>query len=75
MLKRSPISYIGGYIFHFGLAVIVFLFAPHILLITNLTGLSWPALPSQFVDLTRGGVRVSDDFYDSREVRLERISS
>ena len=51
MLKRSPISYIGGYIFHVGLAVIVFLFAPHILLITNLTGLSWPGLPSQFVDL------------------------
>jgi nitrate reductase gamma subunit len=52
MLKRSPVSYIGGYIFHVGLAIIVFLFAPHILLITNLTGLSWPALPSQFVDMT-----------------------
>ncbi len=52
MLKRSPVSYIGGYIFHVGLAIVVFLFAPHILLVTNLTGLSWPALPSQFVDLT-----------------------
>lgn len=51
MLKRSPVSYIGGYVFHFGLAMVVFLFAPHILLITNLTGLSWPGLPSQFVDL------------------------
>ncbi|MFN3545674.1 MAG: hypothetical protein ACK4UX_12570 [Thiobacillus sp.] len=51
MLKRSPVSYIGGYIFHVGLAIIVFGFAPHILLITNLTGLSWPGLPSQFVDL------------------------
>lgn len=51
MLKRSPVSYIGGYIFHIGLAIVVFLFAPHILLIKNLTGLSWPALPSQFVDL------------------------
>jgi len=51
MLKRSPVSYIGGYIFHVGLAIVVFLFAPHILLIKNLTGLSWPALPSQFVDL------------------------
>jgi nitrate reductase gamma subunit len=52
MLKRSPVSYIGGYIFHVGLAIIVFLFAPHNLLIMNLTGLSWPALPSQFVDMT-----------------------
>lgn len=51
MLKRSPISYIGGYIFHIGLAVVVFLFAPHILLIKNLTGLSWPALPSPLIDL------------------------
>jgi nitrate reductase gamma subunit len=52
MLKRSPVSYIGGYIFHIGLAIIVFLFAPHILLITNLTGLAWPGLPSQFIDMT-----------------------
>ncbi len=51
MLKRSPVSYIGGYTFHIGLAIVVFLFAPHILLIKNLTGLSWPGLPSQFVDL------------------------
>jgi nitrate reductase gamma subunit len=51
MLKRSPVSYVGGYIFHIGLAIVVFLFAPHILLVTNLTGLSWPGLPSQFVDL------------------------
>jgi nitrate reductase gamma subunit len=51
MLKRSPVSYIGGYVFHIGLAVVVFGFAPHILLISNLTGLSWPGLPSQFIDL------------------------
>lgn len=51
MLQRSPVSYIGGYIFHFGLAIVVFLFAQHILLIRNLTGLSWPGLPSQFVNL------------------------
>jgi nitrate reductase gamma subunit len=51
MLKRSPVSYIGGYIFHIGLAIIVFLGAPHILLITSLTGLSWPALPAQFIGL------------------------
>jgi len=51
MMKRSPVSYIGGYVFHIGLAIVVFLFAPHILLISNLTGLSWPGLPSQFIDL------------------------
>lgn len=50
MLKRSPVSYIGGYIFHFGLAVVVFLFAPHIKLIESLLGLSWPGLPSSLID-------------------------
>ena len=51
MLKLSPVSYIGGFVFHIGLAIVVFGFVPHIILITNLTGLSWPGLPSQFVDL------------------------
>lgn len=51
MLARSPVSYIGGYVFHIGLAIIVFLFAPHIKLIEALLGLSWPGLPSQVVDL------------------------
>lgn len=51
MLKRSPVSYIGGYVFHIGLVVIVFLGAPHIMLITNLTGLSWPSLPAQVIGL------------------------
>jgi nitrate reductase gamma subunit len=50
MLKTSPVSYIGGYVFHVGLAVVVFLFAPHIALITALIGVSWPALPSQAID-------------------------
>lgn len=50
MLKRSPVSYIGGYIFHVGLAIVVFLFAPHIKLIESLLGLSWPGLPSSIID-------------------------
>lgn len=51
MLQRSPVSYVGGYVFHIGLAITVFLFAPHIKLIQSLLGISWPGLPSQFVDL------------------------
>ncbi len=52
MFKRSPTSYVAGYVFHFGLFVIVFLFAQHIKLIQELTGLSWPNLPAQFIDAT-----------------------
>lgn len=47
---RSALGYIAGYIFHIGLAVVVLLFAQHIRLIHELTGLSWPGLPSQFID-------------------------
>jgi nitrate reductase gamma subunit len=50
MLPTSRVSYIGGYTFHVGLAVIVFLFAPHIALLTSIAGVVWPALPSQVVD-------------------------
>ncbi|MDD3449727.1 MAG: hypothetical protein PHF72_11940 [Gammaproteobacteria bacterium] len=50
MLKRSPITYIGGYIFHIGLFITVLLFEPHIELIRNLIGISWPGLPSPVVD-------------------------
>jgi nitrate reductase gamma subunit len=52
MFKRSPVSYVGGYIFHFGLFIVVLLFAQHIRLIESITGLSWPALPAQFIDAT-----------------------
>jgi hypothetical protein len=51
MVKRSPVSYIGGYVFHIGLAIIVFLFVPHIVFINSVLGISWPGLPSQFIDL------------------------
>lgn len=50
MMQRSAMTYIAGYGFHLGLGVVVFLFAPHIRLVREFTGLSWPALPSQFVD-------------------------
>jgi nitrate reductase gamma subunit len=51
MFKTSPVSYVGGYTFHIGLFLVVFFFAPHIKLIQSLVGLSWPGLPSQFIDL------------------------
>ncbi len=40
---------LGSYVFHVGLAVVVFGLAPHILFIRQLTGLAWPALPSNVV--------------------------
>ena len=50
MLKRAPVAYIAGYIFHIGLALVVFFFVPHIILVDELIGLSWPGLPSGVID-------------------------
>lgn len=48
-LKTSLFSVVNSYVFHIGLAVSVLAFAPHILFIKSLTGLSWPSLPSNVV--------------------------
>jgi len=48
-VKGSMFSLVNGYIFHIGLAIIIFLFAPHILYIKSIFGVSWPALPSNVV--------------------------
>jgi nitrate reductase gamma subunit len=50
--KRSAFTHIAGYIFHIGFFVTLFLYAPHILLIDEITGVSWPALPTPVIDAT-----------------------
>jgi nitrate reductase gamma subunit len=50
MLKREPVTYIGGYVFHFGLLFAIFFFAPHIEFFRSMTGLLWPSLPNALID-------------------------
>jgi nitrate reductase gamma subunit len=50
LLKRDPVTYIGGYMFHLGLLATIFFSAPHIEFFSNLFGISWPSLPSALVD-------------------------
>jgi nitrate reductase gamma subunit len=47
--QRTMFMLINGYVFHIGLAVIVFLLAPHILFIKDLFGISWPSLPNNVI--------------------------
>jgi nitrate reductase gamma subunit len=47
-----------SYIFHIGLAIVVFGFVPHILFIKGLTGLSWPGLSNDLV-LAMGAIVVA----------------
>jgi len=49
--KANTFTFVNGYVSHIGLAIVVFLFAPHVLFIKSLTGLSWATLPSNFVEL------------------------
>lgn len=49
--QRVWFSHVMGYVFHIGLAVVVFGHRPHILFIRELTGLSWPGLPPWVVYL------------------------
>ncbi|MBI4984032.1 MAG: hypothetical protein HZC24_01425 [Rhodocyclales bacterium] len=50
MLRRAPLTYLGGYVFHLGFAVTLFFFVPHIELIRGVLGLSWPGLPNSLID-------------------------
>jgi nitrate reductase gamma subunit len=47
--QRMLFTLINGYVFHVGLAIVVFLLLPHILFFEDLLGLSWPHLPNNFI--------------------------
>ena len=48
--KRSSFTIVAGYIFHIGLFVAIFLFAPHILMFKDVIGFGWPSIPTPIVD-------------------------
>ncbi len=48
--QRSTFTVVAGYIFHIGLFVTIFLFAPHILMFKEVVGFGWPSLPTPMVD-------------------------
>ena len=47
--QRTMFALVNGYVFHFGLFIIVFFLAPHILFIKDLVGLSWGSLPNNVI--------------------------
>jgi len=53
------VATINGYVFHIGLALIFFGYAPHIAFIHRLTGLSWPALPDMVMYLAAGATIIA----------------
>ena len=47
--KAALFATLNGYVFHIGLAIVVFGFGPHILFIEEFIGLSWGNLPSNVI--------------------------
>jgi len=47
--RQTMFQLVNGYVFHIGLAIIVFLLLPHILFFKDLFGISWPHLPNNLI--------------------------
>lgn len=50
-VRSSLLSTLNGYVFHIGLAIVVFGFAQHILFVKDLFGVSWPGLPTGVISV------------------------
>jgi len=46
----SPVIFLASYVFHIGFFLIVFFYVPHINVIRELLGFSWPSLPAWLID-------------------------
>jgi nitrate reductase gamma subunit len=50
--RRSSVTLVAGFIFHIGLLITILFYAPHILVIEDVFGISWPGLPTTVIDAT-----------------------
>lgn len=49
-LRRAPVVYLGGYVFHTGFLVTFLFYVPHIQFLRAVLGFEWPALPAYLID-------------------------
>jgi len=59
MIASATLVTLNPYVFHVGLALVFFGYAPHIAFIRRLSGLGWPALPDAVVYLAAAATIVS----------------
>lgn len=57
--QAALVTSINGYVFHIGLALVFFGYAPHIAFVRRVTGLWWPALPDMVMYFAAGATMVS----------------
>lgn len=53
-LSEAPVVHIAGYVFHIGFFIALLFFAPHIELLNDAFGISWPALSTDAVEIAAG---------------------
>jgi len=51
VFQRSWFIIVAGYLFHLGFFISFFLFAPHIILLKQVLGVSWPGLPAPVINI------------------------
>jgi nitrate reductase gamma subunit len=56
---RGKLGFWNGYVYHVGLAVVVFGYVPHIAFVERVSGLAWPQLPSSVMYVAAGLTFVS----------------
>jgi len=57
--QTAAVTTLNGYVFHIGLALVFFGYAPHIAFIHRITSLRWPALPDPVMYLAAGATLIS----------------
>ena len=55
----ATLATLNPYVFHIGLAVVFFGYAPHVAFIRRLTGLGWPAMPDPVIYLSAAATIIS----------------
>ena len=58
-VRAALVTTANGYVFHIGLALVFFGYAPHVAFMRRLTGLSWPALPDTVMYLAAGATIIA----------------
>lgn len=57
--QAAMVTTFNGYVFHLGLALIFFGYAPHIAFVRRLVGVGWPALPDPVMYVASGATMLS----------------
>lgn len=57
--RAGWVATLNAYVFHIGLALVFFGYAPHIAFVRRITGLGWPALPDPVMYLAAGTTLIS----------------